>query len=58
MLKNWVESLGKKIQKTAAWFSFFKKLLSRSRSKIERNNKTIMSLKWNQNALIPMVRLF
>jgi len=60
--KDYVEELSwksrKKISKKNVWFLFFKKLLSRSRSKIERKTKSLVALRWNWNIIITMVRLF
>jgi len=48
----------KKIHKKNTWFIFFKKLVSRSRSKIERKTKSLMLLRWDWNTIIPTLRLF
>jgi len=48
---------GKNFKKTT-WFSFIKKLLSRSRYKIEQNTKLLIALRWNWNTIIWVVRLF
>jgi len=56
-LKNWVEILGKKFQKTHTWFSCFKKLLSRSRSNIERKTKLLIALRWDWNTVIPINKI-
>jgi len=58
VLKNWVESLGKTFPQKISWFSFFKKLLSRSRSKIKGKTKSLIALIWDWNTIIPTTRLF
>jgi len=58
VLKIWVENLGKKFHKKTTWFSFFKKLLSRSTSKIERKTKWLIALRWDWNTVISTMRLF
>jgi len=52
------QELGKKFQKKHTWFSFIKKLLSRSRSEIEQNTKLLIALRWNWNTMISILRLF
>jgi len=45
VLKNWGQSLGKISKKhRVTWLSFFKKLLSRARFKIERKTKSLIAL--------------
>jgi len=53
---NW-ESREKNSNKNT-WFPFFKKLSSRSRSKIERKTKLFVTLRWDWKTIITTMRLF
>jgi len=44
--------------KLYAEFSFFKKLESKSRYRIEGENKILIALRWNSKSLIAIVRFF
>jgi len=54
-----VESLGKKFKENTLDYYSFKKLLSRSKSKVEQKTKSLIALRWNWNTItITIVRLF